>query len=171
MSMAAGEYVSVQSQADTERADIEMEKRELAREPERELAELTGIYVERGLAEPLAGQVAREMTSNDALAAHVRDELGITETMRARPIQAAVASATSFALGGILPVIAAVLSPPSSVVVVAGVITVVALVLLGGLAAYAGGASVLRGAVRVTFWGVLAMALTALVGKLVGARL
>jgi VIT1/CCC1 family predicted Fe2+/Mn2+ transporter len=171
MSMAAGEYVSVQSQADTERADIEMEKRELAREPERELAELTGIYVERGLAEPLAGQVAREMTSIDALAAHVRDELGITETMRARPIQAAFASATSFALGGILPVIAAVLSPPSSVVVVAGVITVVALVLLGGLAAYAGGASVLRGAVRVTFWGVLAMALTALVGKLVGATL
>jgi VIT1/CCC1 family predicted Fe2+/Mn2+ transporter len=171
MSMAAGEYVSVQSQADTERADIEMEKRELAREPERELAELTGIYVERGLAEPLAGQVAREMTSNDALAAHVRDELGITETMRARPIQAAVASATSFALGGILPVVAAVLSPPSDVVVVAGVVTVAALVLLGGLAAYAGGASVLRGAVRVTFWGVLAMALTALVGKLVGARL
>jgi VIT1/CCC1 family predicted Fe2+/Mn2+ transporter len=171
MSMAAGEYVSVQSQADTERADIEMEKRELAREPERELAELTGIYVERGLAEPLAGQVAREMTSIDALAAHVRDELGITETMRARPIQAAFASATSFALGGILPVVAAVLSPPSDVVVVAGVVTVAALVLLGGLAAYAGGASVLRGAVRVTFWGVLAMALTALVGKLVGARL
>jgi VIT1/CCC1 family predicted Fe2+/Mn2+ transporter len=171
MSMAAGEYVSVQSQADTEKADIEREQRELAEEPERELQELTAIYVNRGLDEPLARRVAEKLTAGDALAAHARDELGITETLRARPIQAALASAASFAVGALLPIVAAFLAPASLVGGVAAVTTLVALTVLGGVAAYAGGASVLNGAVRVTFWGALAMGFTAVVGSLVGAAL
>jgi VIT1/CCC1 family predicted Fe2+/Mn2+ transporter len=171
MSMAAGEYVSVQSQADTELADIERERRELAAEPERELAELTRIYVMRGLDEPLARQVALKLTASDALEAHVRDELGITDSLRARPIQAAVASASAFAAGGVVPILTAVLAPQQQVGRVAAVTTIACLLAFGAIAARVGGAPVVRGALRVTFWGALAMALTALVGSLVGAHL
>ncbi len=168
MSMAAGEYVSVQSQADTEEADIEREKRELATEPERELEELTSIYVSRGLDEPMARLVAVSLMSKDALAAHVRDELGITETLRARPIQAALASAISFVAGAIIPIAAVLLAPSANIVEVLSATALVTLVVLGGTAAYAGGASVAKGALRVAFWGVLAMGITAGVGKLFG---
>jgi VIT1/CCC1 family predicted Fe2+/Mn2+ transporter len=167
--MAAGEYVSVQSQADTEEADIETEKRELENEPERELAELTSIYVSRGLDQPLARLVAERLMSRDALGAHARDELGITETLRARPIQAAFTSATAFVTGAIIPIVAALLSPPAVVAEVSSATALVALVILGGTAAYAGGASIAKGAMRVVFWGALAMGLTASVGKLFGA--
>lgn len=169
MSMAAGEYVSVQSQADTERADIEREKRELATEPEKELVELTEIYVNRGLDRPLARQVAVKLMSGDALAAHARDELGITETLRARPVQAAFASAASFLCGGILPIAAVMLSPQSQVTVILTVITMITLAVLGATAARIGGASAVRGAIRVVFWGALAMGATAAVGSLFGA--
>ena len=168
MSMAAGEYVSVQSQADTEEADIEREKRELATEPERELEELTSIYVSRGLDEPMARLVAVSLMSKDALAAHVRDELGITETLRARPIQAALASAISFVAGAIIPIAAVLLAPSANIVEVLSATALVTLVVLGGTAAYAGGASVAKGALRVACWGVLAMGITAGVGKLFG---
>ena len=168
MSMAAGEYVSVQSQADTEEADIEREKRELATEPERELEELTSIYVSRGLDEPMARLVAVSLMSKDALAAHVRDELGITETLRARPIQAALASAISFVAGAIIPIAAVLLAPSANIVEVLSATALVTLVVLGGTAAYAGGASVAKGALRVAFWRVLAMGITAGVGKLFG---
>jgi VIT1/CCC1 family predicted Fe2+/Mn2+ transporter len=169
MSMAAGEYVSVQSQADTEAADIETEKRELEIEPESELTELTAIYVSRGLDQPLARLVAEKLMSSDALGAHARDELGITETLRARPIQAAFSSAGSFVAGAIIPLATAWLAPTTLIVEVSYATTLVALVILGGTAAYAGGASVAKGAVRVAFWGALAMGLTAGVGKLFGA--
>lgn len=169
MSMAAGEYVSVQSQADTEGADIGTEKREQEAEPERELAELTSIYVSRGLDHPLARLVAERLMSSDALEAHARDELGITETLRARPIQAAFASAISFVAGAIIPIAAALLAPPARVAEVSSATALVALVILGGTAAYAGGASIVRGAMRVAFWGALAMGLTASVGRLFGA--
>ena len=168
MSMAAGEYVSVQSQADTEEADIEREKRELATDPEHELEELTSIYVSRGLDEPMARLVAVTLMSKDALSAHVRDELGITETMRARPIQAAFASAISFIAGAIIPILAVLLAPSGRVVEVLTATTLVSLAVLGGMAAYAGGASVVKGALRVAFWGALAMAITAGVGRLFG---
>ena len=167
--MAAGEYVSVQSQADTEEADIETEKHELEIEPERELAELTSIYVSRGLDQPLAWLVARKLMSSDALGAHARDELGITETLRARPIQAAFASAISFVAGAIIPIVAALLAPSARVAEVSSATALVALVILGGIAAYAGGASIVKGAMRVAFWGALAMGLTAGVGRLFGA--
>jgi vacuolar iron transporter family protein len=169
MSMAAGEYVSVQSQADTEAADMETEKRELELEPESELAELTAIYVNRGLDQPLARLVAEKLMSSDALGAHARDELGITETLRARPIQAACSSAGSFVAGAFIPLATAWLAPAALIVEVSYATTLVALVILGGTAAYAGGASVTKGAVRVAFWGALAMGLTAGVGKLFGA--
>lgn len=169
MSMAAGEYVSVQSQADTETADIETEKQELENEPESELAELTAIYVSRGLDEPLAQLVAEKLMSSDALGTHARDELGITETLRARPIQAAFASAISFVAGAIIPIAAVWLAPSGLVAEVSSVTALVTLVILGGTAAYAGGASIARGAMRVVFWGALAMGLTAGVGKLFGA--
>jgi len=168
MSMAAGEYVSVQSQADTEEADIKTEKRGLEIEPERELAELTSIYVNRGLDQPLARIVAEKLMSRDALGAHARDELGITETLRARPIQAAFASAISFVAGAIIPIAAAMLAPSAWVAEVSAATALVTLVVLGGTAAYAGGASVPRGAMRVAFWGALAMGLTAGVGRLFG---
>ena len=168
MSMAAGEYVSVRSQADTEEADLEKERRELETEPEHELEELTAIYVGRGLDQPLARLVAERMTSVDALAAHARDELGITETLRARPIQAALASAVSFISGAVVPIAAALLAPAARVAEVASVTALVTLVVLGGTAACAGGASVIKGALRVAFWGALAMGLTAGVGKLFG---
>src|SRR5664279_224423 len=168
MSMAAGEYVSVQSQADTEKADIETEKHELEMEPKRELAELTAIYVNRGLDQPLAQLVAERLMASDALGAHARDELGITETLRARPIQAACASAFFFITGAIIPIAAALLAPAARVAEVSSATALVALVILGGTAAYAGGASVAKGALRVAFWGALAMGLTAGVGKLFG---
>lgn len=169
MSMAAGEYVSVQSQADTESADMAKERNELETEPERELAELTAIYVGRGLDEPLARQVAEKLTAGDALAAHARDELGITETLRARPVQAAFASAAAFCAGAIIPILTALLAPAARVAEVSSLTSLVALLLFGGLAGYAGGASITKGALRVAFWGAFAMGLTALVGRLFGA--
>ncbi|MBI2783136.1 MAG: VIT1/CCC1 transporter family protein [Gammaproteobacteria bacterium] len=169
MSMAAGEYVSVQSQLDTERADLERERRELEEEPEREAAELAAIYEDRGLDPDLARQVAAQLTAKDALGAHIRDELGITETLRARPIQAALTSALSFTLGAVVPVVAAALAPATRVAEIASVTAFASLVILGGGAAYAGGASIARGALRVAFWGALAMGITAAAGRLFGA--
>jgi VIT1/CCC1 family predicted Fe2+/Mn2+ transporter len=169
MAMAAGEYVSVQSQADTEHADIEKEKLELEMEPESELTELTSIYVDRGLDEPLAKLVAEKLMSSDALGAHARDELGISETKRSRPIQAAISSAISFSVGAIIPFGAALLAPSARVAVATSVTALVTLVLLGGTAAYAGGAPIAKGAMRVAFWGALAMALTAGAGRFFGA--
>jgi vacuolar iron transporter family protein len=166
VSMAAGEYVSVQSQADTERADIAKETRELAEDPESELAELTHIYTRRGLQPALAREVAVQLTAHDALASHARDELGITETLRARPLQAAVSSAAAFTAGALLPLAAVLLAPAARVQPVTIAITLVALLLSGALAAITGGAGVLRGALRVAFWGALAMAAAALVGRL-----
>lgn len=171
LSMAAGEYISVQSQADTEHADLELERRELEIHPEAELNELTAIYVERGLDEALARQVAEQLTAHDALAAHARDELGITETLMARPIQAALASAAAFAVGAGIPTLASYIAPAPSVSIVTGAATVLTLTALGSLAAYLGGASVWRGALRVTFWGVLAMVVTSLIGRLFGAAI
>lgn len=171
LSMAAGEYISVQSQADTENADLETERRELAEEPEKETEELKLIYMKRGLDEQLAQQVAVKLMEGDALAAHARDELGITDELRARPIQAAFASAGAFAVGAIIPIIASIVSTSQSVSYVTTLTTLLTLTGLGSLAAFAGGASILRGALRVTFWGALAMAITALVGKLIGTSL
>ena len=168
MSMAAGEYVSVQSQVDTERADLALEARELRDHPAAELAELTSIYQDRGLSESLARQVAEALTAHDALAAHTRDELGITETLRARPLQAAFSSASAFVAGAVVPLAVALLLPSSAVSVGVALATLVTLLVLGGLAGYAGGASVVRGALRVALWGAVAMALTALVGSLFG---
>jgi VIT1/CCC1 family predicted Fe2+/Mn2+ transporter len=167
MSMAAGEYVSVQSQADTEHADIARERRELETQPELERAELEGIYRKRGLDAALASQVAAQLMAGDALGAHVRDELGITEELRARPLQAALSSAGSFALGALVPIAATLAAPGDTRVVIAA--TMVSLLGLGGIAGRAGGASVARGAARVAFWGALAMALTAAAGHLFGA--
>ncbi len=169
MSMAAGEYVSVQSQADSEEADLAVERRELRKNPERELEELVGIYRERGLDEPLARQVAQQLTAHDALAVHARDEIGITDAMRARPVQAAAASAASFAAGGVLPIAAIWLAPETSVAPSLAVTTLAALVLLGAVSAWAGGAPIVRAAARVVLWGVAAMAVTALAGTLFGA--
>lgn len=169
MSMAAGEYVSVQSQADTENADLARERRELAEEPERELAELTAIYVQRGLDQALARQVARQLMAHDALGAHSRDELGITEALRARSLQAAMASAAAFAAGAMIPIVATVIAPAPIVAPVIVAAALCTLAALGAVAAHAGGASRWRGALRVTFWGALAMALTALVGRFFGA--
>jgi len=171
MSMAAGEYVSVQSQADTEGADIERERLELGTQPDRELAELTSIYVSRGLDQPLARLVAEKLMSGDALGTHARDELGITEALRARPVQAALASAISFAVGAIVPIAAVLLAPSAWVTEVLSATALATLVILGGIAAYAGGASIVRGAVRVSFWGALAMGITAGVGKLFGTAI
>lgn len=169
MSMAAGEYVSVQSQADTETADIEREKRELELEPELELEELTSIYVGRGLDQQLALRVAESLMAQDALGAHSRDELGITETLRARPIQAAIASAISFIAGALVPIASILLAPSAWIVEVSFMTALVTLVALGGTASYAGGAPIAKGAMRVAFWGALAMGLTAGVGRLFGA--
>ena len=168
MSMAAGEYVSVQSQTDTEEADIKTEKRGLEIEPERELAELTSIYVSRGLDQPRARLVAERLMSSDALGAHARDELGITETLRARPIQAEFASAISFVSGAIIPIAAVLLAPSAWVAEISAATALVTSVILGGTAAYAGGAAIVKGATRVAFWGELAMGLTASVGRLFG---
>jgi VIT1/CCC1 family predicted Fe2+/Mn2+ transporter len=165
MSMAAGEYVSVSSQADTENADLARERAELAGQPDVELAELQGIYVKRGLDSALALQVARQLTAHDALAAHARDELGISEVHAARPVQAALASAATFAVGAALPLIVAAVSPASSLIILVAVTSLVFLAMLGAIAARAGGASALRGAWRVFFWGAMAMVITALIGK------
>jgi VIT1/CCC1 family predicted Fe2+/Mn2+ transporter len=168
MSMAAGEYVSVSSQADTEQADLARERRELAQDPEHELEELAGIYRARGLDADLAHQVAVQLTANDALGAHARDELGITDALSARPVQAALASAATFAVGAALPLLLALLVPPTLVVPLVSAGSLVALAGLGAVAAGAGGAGRLRGAVRVVVWSALALALTAGVGRLVG---
>ncbi|MBM4182840.1 MAG: VIT family protein [Gemmatimonadetes bacterium] len=171
MSMAAGEYVSVSSQADTEKADRARETKELAEQPEFELDELTQIYVERGLEPSLARQAAEQMTRHDALGTHLRDELGLSEVHEARPVQAAVTSAMTFAVGAALPVVVAALVPTASVALAVAGTSLVSLAALGALSARAGGASMLRGAVRVTFWSAAAMALTAGVGRLVGTAL
>jgi VIT1/CCC1 family predicted Fe2+/Mn2+ transporter len=168
MSMAAGEYVSVYSQADTEKADLEREKKELALSPDHELEELAGIYEDRGLDADLAHQVAVQLTAHDALGAHARDELGIMQHLSARPIQAAVFSAVSFAIGAALPLIVTAVFVGSAMIPIVAVSSLVFLAVLGGVAARAGGASVVTGAVRVLFWGAIAMGVTALVGKLFG---
>ncbi len=169
LSMAAGEYVSVSSQADTESADLAKEKRELASNPAAERVELAGIYVARGLPAALATEVADNLMQHDALGAHARDELGITEVSLARPLQAALASAASFAAGAFPPLLAALALPrPFLTPVIAGS-SLVLLSILGASAAHLGGASLMKGAARVTFWGALAMSATALVGRLFGA--
>ncbi|MGB7816174.1 MAG: VIT family protein [Methylotenera sp.] len=168
MSMAAGEYVSVSSQSDTENADLARERHELATEPESELKELTGIYIGRGLTPDLAHQVAVQLTDHDAFRAHARDELGISETMSARPVQAAIASAATFAVGALLPLLVALAVPTTHLIMYVAAMSLAFLAALGGLAAKAGGASMWKGSARVAFWGVLAMAATAGVGSLFG---
>ncbi|WP_454832404.1 VIT1/CCC1 transporter family protein [Pseudoxanthomonas wuyuanensis] len=168
LSMAAGEYVSVSSQADTERADTEKERRELSAQPEAELQELAGIYEKRGLSAPLALEVARELTAADPLAAHLRDELGIHEATLARPLQAALASAASFCVGAAPPLLVAAFWAAGSVTVVIAMVSLVLLAVLGAAAARMGGAPVVRGALRVMVWGALAMAITAGIGKAFG---
>lgn len=168
MSMAAGEYVSVSSQADTERADLAREMRELEEDHEFELRELASIYVDRGLEPRLAKQVAAQLMAHDALAAHARDELGLNEIHTARPIQAALASAVTFAVGAALPLIITLLSPEQLIVPVVAGGSLVCLALLGALAARTGGANIAVGATRVTLWGALAMVATAGVGTLFG---
>jgi VIT1/CCC1 family predicted Fe2+/Mn2+ transporter len=169
LSMAAGEYVSVSSQADTERADLARERGELAASPEAERAELAGIYITRGLSRELAIQVSDQLMARDALGAHARDELGIHETTRARPIQAAAASAASFAAGAAPPAILTALLPAGALTLGVVGATLALLLVLGGVAARLGGASLTRAALRVAFWGAVAMACTAAVGRLFGA--
>ena len=171
MSMAAGEYVSVSSQSDTEAADLERERGELAADAGREHAELVAIYVERGLDASLASEVATQLMAKDALGAHARDELGISETLSARPVQAALASAATFAVGAALPLLIVFLVPARSLVWAVSGSSLFFLALLGALAARVGGSPVGRSVVRVAFWGALAMALTAGVGKLFGASI
>jgi len=168
MSMAAGEYVSVSSQADTEHADLARERQELAASPEQEHAELTAIYVKRGLQAELASQVATELMRHDALGAHARDELGISDTLAVRPVQAALASAATFAAGAALPLLMVVLVPLSWLLWATPVGSLLGLAVLGSVAARAGGARVRPAAIRVTFWGALAMAATAAIGTLFG---
>jgi vacuolar iron transporter family protein len=168
MSMAAGEYVSVHSQADTEQAELELERKELKADDAGEHKELAAIYIARGLDPSLAKQVAQQLMAHDALGTHARDELGISETFRARPLQAAFASAGSFAVGAAMPLLVTALAPAASLIPLVAGTSLVFLALLGGLAAYAGGAGVTVGAIRVTFWGALAMALTAGIGALFG---
>lgn len=169
MSMAAGEYVSVHAQSDTEHADLAREKREIDTAPEAEHRELAEIYVKRGIDPELARQVAVQLMAHDALGAHARDELGISEALSARPFSAASASAMSFIVGAVLPVVVTVLVPLAQVILWVSLMSLIFLAVLGAIAAKAGGASVLMGAWRVTFWGALAMAITALVGRLFGA--
>ena len=169
MSMAAGEYVSVSSQSDTENADLARERHELATDVEHEHAELAAIYVKRGLDLTLAKEVAKQLMIKDALGAHARDELGITEELSARPVQAAFASAGSFTIGAVLPLLLVLIVPKSALVWVVSGGSLVFLAILGTLAARAGGSPVLKSVVRVTFWGALAMGITAGVGKMFGA--
>jgi VIT1/CCC1 family predicted Fe2+/Mn2+ transporter len=168
MSMAAGEYVSVSSQSDTERADLDRERKELAADPGHEHDELAAIYVGRGLDAELATEVSRQLMKHDALGAHARDELGISETLTARPVQAALASAATFAVGAVLPLLVVLIVPITALMWSVSVSSLVFLALLGSLAARAGGASVMTSALRVTFWGAMAMGLTAGVGYLFG---
>ena len=168
MSMASGEYVSVHSQADTENADLALERSELKADPTGEHNELAAIYEARGLEPALAKQVAAQLMAHDALGAHARDELGISEVHRARPIQAALSSAASFAVGAALPLVLTIAAPEKSLIALVAGGTLVFLALLGGIAARVGGAGILLGALRVTFWGALAMAITAGVGALFG---
>jgi VIT1/CCC1 family predicted Fe2+/Mn2+ transporter len=170
MSMAAGEYVSVSSQSDSEAADIARERRELRDNPESELRELAGIYVKRGLDESLARQVAEQLMLHDSLEAHTRDELGISDVTAARPVQAALTSAASFAVGAAVPFLTALATPRSNVVVAIAVVSLVSLAVLGAIGAKAGGASMAKAAIRVAFWGALAMAVTAGIGMLFGTR-
>jgi len=169
MSMAAGEYVSVSSQSDTEQADLARERKELATDPEFELAELAAIYANRGVAPDLARQVAQQLMAKDALGAHARDELGISEIATARPVQAALTSAATFATGAALPLIVVLLSPLSVLIWTTAIASLVFLAVLGAISARTGGADVTRAVVRVTFWGALAMAITAGIGALFGA--
>jgi len=168
MSMAAGEYVSVHSQADTEKADLDRERKELKADDQGEHKELAAIYVRRGLDPSLAKQVAQQLMAHDALGAHANDELGISETLSARPIQAALASAGSFAVGAAMPLLVTAIVPEASLIYLVSGTSLLFLAFLGGLAARVGGASVTAGAIRVTFWGALAMAMTAGVGALFG---
>jgi len=168
MSMAAGEYVSVSSQSDTENADLERERVELETQPEFEREELAQIYVKRGLTEELAKQVAVQLMAKDALAAHAHDELGISEMTTARPIQAAITSAATFAVGASMPLAMVLLAPTASLVWVVSAASLLSLALLGAVGAKAGGANVTKATLRVTFWGAFAMALTAGIGALVG---
>jgi VIT1/CCC1 family predicted Fe2+/Mn2+ transporter len=169
MSMAAGEYVSVHSQADTETADLARERAEIDSDPAAEHRELAGIYMKRGLEPALAQQVAEQLMAHDALGAHARDELGISETLSAKPVQAALASAASFAVGAALPLAVTALAPPTGLIAWVSGTSLVFLAALGALAARAGGAGLITGAWRVTFWGALAMAITAAVGAWFGA--
>jgi VIT1/CCC1 family predicted Fe2+/Mn2+ transporter len=168
MSMAAGEYVSVSSQADTEAADVSREKAELASQPEAELEELTAIYVERGVEPPLARKVAKQMMAKDALGTHLRDELGISEFTTARPIQAALTSAAAFSVGGALPLAMVLVSSQKALPWTVSAASLAFLAILGALGAWVGGAPIARAALRVTFWGALAMVITAGIGGLVG---
>jgi len=170
MSMAAGEYVSVSSQSDSEAADIARERRELIFDRESELRELIGIYVKRGLDEPLARQVAEQLTKHNALEAHTRDELGISDVTAARPMQAALASAASFAVGAFVPFSTALLTPRNRVEVAIAIVSLVSLAVLGAVGAKAGGARMAKPAIRVTFWGAFAMGVTAGIGMLFGTR-
>jgi VIT1/CCC1 family predicted Fe2+/Mn2+ transporter len=169
MSMAAGEYVSVSSQADTEQADLGRERHELATDSQFEHEELAAIYVRRGLEPDLARQVAEQLMAHDALGAHARDELGISEITTARPIQAALASAATFAVGAAMPVLTVIITPRPALIAVVIASSILFLAVLGGFGAYAGGAPIWKAALRVTFWGALAMALTAGVGAVFGA--
>jgi VIT1/CCC1 family predicted Fe2+/Mn2+ transporter len=168
MSMAAGEYVSVHSQADTEKADLDLERKEQRADNEGEHRELAAIYVGRGLDPALAKQVAHQLMAHDALGAHARDELGISKTQRARPTQAALTSAASFAVGGVLPLLVTAIAPGTSLIYLVSGTSLFFLALLGGVAAHVGGAGIAAGALRVMFWGGLAMATTAGVGALLG---
>ena len=168
MAMAAGEYVSVSSQTDTERADLDRERKELAADPSQEHREMTAIYIGRGLDAALASKVATQLMEHDALGAHGRDELGISDTLTARPVQAALASAVTFSVGAVLPLLIVLLVPVSALMWAVSGSSLVFLALLGSLAARVGGASVIVAAARVTFWGALAMAVTAGVGALFG---
>jgi VIT1/CCC1 family predicted Fe2+/Mn2+ transporter len=170
MSMAAGEYVSVSSQSDSEAADIARERRELRDNPESELRELAGIYVKRGLDEPLARRVAEQLMVHNSLEAHTRDELGISDVTAARPVEAALTSAASFAVGASIPFLTALAAPRSDVVVAIAVVSLISLAVLGAIGAKAGGAAMAKAAIRVAFWGALAMAVTAGIGMLFGTR-
>lgn len=170
MSMSAGEYVSVSSQADSERADLTRERSELENDPAGETTELAGIYMKRGLDRGLALQVAGQLMARDALEAHARDELGISDATAARPVQAALASAAAFAVGAALPLVVALVAPGAIAIVAISVSSLVFLALLGVLGAKTGGANMVKGALRVTFWGALAMAITAGIGDVFGTR-
>jgi VIT1/CCC1 family predicted Fe2+/Mn2+ transporter len=168
MSMSAGEYVSVSSQSDTEQADLARERKELKEDPKGELNELTEIYIKRGLDQPLARKVAQQLMAKDALTAHARDELGISEITAARPVQAALTSAATFSVGAAMPLLMVVVSPANVLVPVVSAASLGFLALLGAIGARAGGANIPRATARVTFWGALAMALTAGIGKVFG---